>query len=42
MAKEIATKTKLDTRIAADIAAAMPVANQPVAAKARVEVRTPR
>jgi len=34
MAKEIATKTKLDTRIAADIAAAMPVANQPSAAKA--------
>jgi len=34
MAKEIATKTKLDTRIAADIAAALPVANQPAAAKA--------
>jgi len=34
MAKEIATKTKLDTRIAADIAAAMPVATKPVAAKA--------
>ena len=34
MAKEIATKTKLDTRIAADIAAAMPVANQPAAVKA--------
>ena len=34
MAKEIATKTKLDTRIAADIAAAMPVASKPVAAKA--------
>jgi len=36
MAKEIATKTKLDTRIAADIAAAMPVANQPAALKAAV------
>jgi len=36
MAKEIATKTKLDTRIAADIAAAMPVANQAAVVKTPV------
>jgi len=36
MAKEIATKTKLDTRIAADIAAAMPVAAQAAVVKTPV------